>query len=294
MLLGIDKYPCSSPLVGHNAIIRTESLYLVAQGDKYWSDDKVSEDFDFSFRVLSHGYKGVYATFATFKEGISFDLHSEVLKMSKFTHGAIEMLCSPVYRHYLLSNHVPWSAKVNISSYLFSYISLSLSPLVAFIFLIASCYIDNLYKITLDPVILTVISFIIFSILGPISSTVYLKRLEGHLPFKQTTYVQQFTMGFFMFMFYSGTMFWFMMGLTTGQSWGSTRKEHGKVKVFPTYNYHYLFTIMMLLGCITFLTHVCNNWYGAIPLLLIIAMHLIVPILWCGSSSKTQLVDFMV
>lgn len=284
-----------SPLVGHNAVIRTDSLYSAMQEqDKYWSDDKVSEDFDFSFRVLSKGYRGVYVAFATFSEGISFDLHSEVLKMSKFTHGAIEMIFSPVYRQYLTSNKIPWAAKVNISSYLFSYLSLSLSPLVALAFLIASCYVEDLYAITVDPVILTGISFSIFSVLGPISSTLYLNRLQPQSPFGKTTFVQQLTMGIFMFIFYSGTMYWFMLGLTSSQNWGSTRKEHDKVRLFPTYLYHYIFTSTMLIICILFLTIICNNWYGAMPLLFIILMHFIVPILWRGSSPRGQIIEFIV
>lgn len=287
-----------APLVGHNAIIRTTTLHecatLSGSGRMYWSENKVSEDFDFSFRAIVKGYYGVYATFATFQEGISFDLHSELLKMSKFTYGAIEMLTSSAYYHYIGSLNVPWAAKVNITSYLFSYISLALAPIMSLTQLIISCYIEDLYKITLDPVILMAISFLIFSILGPISTWIYLRRisLRGHqliADANQTTlFFRQIVMGLFMFTFYSGSLYWFLLGIIGNKTWGATNKEQGKVIVSKTYKYHYLFTMIYLVTIILILCLVCANWYGAIPSLVIITIHALIPILWRGSTNKNK------
>lgn len=273
-----------SPLVGHNAIIRTTTLYESQTNDRstFWSENKVSEDFDFSFRSMIRGYYGVYATFATFQEGISFDLSAELLKMSKFSYGAVEMLCSKTYYRYILSGNVPWPAKVNITSYLFSYISLALAPIISMIILILSCYIKDLYSITVDPVMLMVTSFVLFSVLGPISTWICLRRFGYH----ETTLISQLIMGLFMFAFYSGSMFWFLMGIVGNRTWGATNKEQGKVNVMRTYRHHYFFTGLYSLATILILSMICANWYGAIPSLVIIIMHVIIPFLWRGSTEK--------
>jgi hypothetical protein len=267
-----------APLVGHNAIIRTSVLYKLATDlHVYWSEDKVSEDFDFSFRSQIDGYKGIYATFATFQEGISFDLYSEVLKMSKFTHGSIEILLSRTYRKYLLSRNVPWMAKLNISSYLFSYLSLALTPILGLNQVILGYYIEDFYKITADPVMLMITSVSIFTILGPVATTIYLTR-SGI----QTCFSVQLKMGLFMFLFYSGSLFWFLGGLIGIRTWGATKKEQGKIAI-SSFKYHYYGTFVYML-CLILILIFCPNWYGSIPIWVIIIGHLVIPLLWRGST----------
>ena len=93
-------------------------------------------------------------------------------------------------------------------------------------------------------------------------------------------------MGLFMFAFYSGSMFWFLLGIIGNRTWGATNKEQGKVNVFQTYRYHFCFTALYLLAIILILLLMCLNWYGAIPSLVIITMHLAIPFLWRGSTEK--------
>lgn len=299
-----------APLVGHNAIIRSSVLREVARGKEnqssgldldwnldleWWNENKVSEDFDFAFRVQVRGYRGVYARFATFQEGISFDLHSELLKMSKFTYGALEMLTSIGYYKYLFSSKVPWAAKINISSYLFSYLALALSPILALLQLILSCYVEDLYNITLDPVILMASSFFIFSILGPISTYVFIRRMakvqDREMP---CTFLDQCKMGGFMFLFYTGSLFWFILGIVGTHSWGSTKKVQGKINTLSTYRIHFIATSIYLVAIILALSLVCFNWYGAIPPITIVIMHYIIPCLWRGSTDTSTRVELLV
>lgn len=290
-----------APLVGHNAIIRTSALQSVKgqaknpSRDIWWSEDKVSEDFDFAFRSMANGYYGVYGVFATFQEGISFELHSELLKMSKFSYGAMEMLCSKAYGKYWLTRNAPWSAKINITSYMFSYLALAIAPIMAMVQLVVSCYVDNLYEITLDPVILMAISFVIFSIIGPISTWITLNRISNiqGLENYRTTFKDQFTLGLFMTAFYTGSLYWYILGIIGNRSWGSTKKEHGKIKVWATYRHHYIATIIYTLGVILALTLGCGNWYGALPSIIMVVMHLVIPMLWRGSSDKGDNTGYM-
>ena len=58
----------------------------------YWSEDKISEDFDCMMRGFNNGYIGRYVTSAgIFLEGITFNYITEYLKISKFALGAAEL-----------------------------------------------------------------------------------------------------------------------------------------------------------------------------------------------------------
>lgn len=138
------------PLVGHNAFLRWSAVKAVARDDRtnknfklYWAEDRVSEDFDLSLRLLTHNYIGRYITYTGtgFQEGVSLTVHDEIIRLKKYAFGACEMgfnrlkdvlacrgIISKSYREFLRSK-VPWHSKLNITGYLGTYFAMSCAVL---------------------------------------------------------------------------------------------------------------------------------------------------------------------
>lgn len=128
-----------APLIGHNIILRKLALDNVSINNKYWKEDRVSEDFDLCLRFHTHGYYGKYMLNYEFPfgEGVSLTYQDEIKKYSKFAYGASEIMFNPIKKWYknlpitqsfiyfLKSKFVPFSSKIGILSYLLTYFSIS-------------------------------------------------------------------------------------------------------------------------------------------------------------------------
>ncbi|NLY10052.1 MAG: hypothetical protein GXZ11_09250 [Tissierellia bacterium] len=89
-------WPCKAlqgffvPLVGHNVFLRKE--ILIKSG--YWSEDKVSEDFDKAICFYNLGYHGKYAQLKglEFTEYVSRTFTEETGKQHRYAYGLFEMI----------------------------------------------------------------------------------------------------------------------------------------------------------------------------------------------------------
>ena len=275
-----------APLVGHNAMISADVLHKVRlvkeTGDEYWREDRVSEDFDFSLRAQQAGYIGVYATFGTFQEGVSLTYMDELAKLSKFAYGASEIILSRDMIRYLKCRNIPWASKVNLCAYLFSYYAIASAILVAPFHMILTCYIEDWYRLTLEPIIVACFSFILFSVLGPLASISILYR-SGI----EKRWTEQITHGLFMFVFYTSVPFAVFQGVIAHLfrlplRWGATRKTiDQQEKVWHViYNFRAQYIVMGLytLFIITALWKICAAWYGYVPICIMVIGHLINPV----------------
>jgi hypothetical protein len=144
--VGIASAVClgdTSPLVGHNAFLRWASVKKVAfQQDgvtKFWSEDRVSEDFDMFIRLASINQFGRYVMYtgSGFQEGVSLTYSDEIIKFKKFAYGGCELIFNKFkdwrklgiickdFSDYLRSEHIQWFQKVSMFAYLSSYLAMA-------------------------------------------------------------------------------------------------------------------------------------------------------------------------
>ena len=91
-----------APLVGHNVMLNHKIVKEVAPPPNrenyihYWSEDRVSEDFDLMMRGCVKNKIGRYiASAGIFYEGVSQQFEVEYCKLGKFAFGAAELTFSP-------------------------------------------------------------------------------------------------------------------------------------------------------------------------------------------------------
>lgn len=187
-----------SPLVGHNAILRMKALreagFVEGGVFKYWSEDRVSEDFDLSMRLQTKDYFGRYIAYpdTDFGEGVTRTFQEEIQKLTKFAYGASEMMLNPVkqwfqkglftktFKEYIFSRQITWYTKLHLCFYLSSYFAIALIPvkfLVNVGFIVAGFYLQTIATTTY---MILVQSVLIFSFVGPISLFVMRMRLYSH------------------------------------------------------------------------------------------------------------------
>jgi len=278
-----------SPLIGHNVMLRFEAMDKVKKHIfeenrfEYWSEDKVSEDFDMSIRLQSEGYIGVYSVFCEFEEGVSLSYEDELSKLSKFAYGASELIFSKNFWRFLICKHIPWYSKVNLTSYLFSYFAIASSIIVSPIHLILTCFIEDWFILTFEPVIVMLFSMILFSVLGPLSSMSILYRTQN-----SKTVCTQFWHGIFMFIFYTGVPFSIFKGIIShifrlSLQWGATRKTINTLdttcNVFYHFKFQYIVMIIYTLILVVSSGFICPGWYIYIPTIVMITGHLLSPFL---------------
>ena len=78
------------PFVGHNAFIRKSSLEKI----NYFSENKVSEDFDAAIRMYEQGFHGKYFKVKglEFSEYCSRIFYEEAIKQNRYIYGIFEMM----------------------------------------------------------------------------------------------------------------------------------------------------------------------------------------------------------
>ena len=147
-----------SPLVGHNVCldlckleeISTSVSTTDAEIKQYFSEDKISEDFDCMIRGFNTGYIGRYITSAgVFLEGVSFNFITEYFKISKFACGAAELTFNPMNRwigkwsegcgvfsqdlvRFIMCENIEWYNKLYILSYILNFMAIAQSHLSLF------------------------------------------------------------------------------------------------------------------------------------------------------------------
>lgn len=295
-----------SPLVGHNAFIRTKYLKNVCLNNmQYWNENTVCEDFDLSLRFQCAGYYGRYISYTgdKFKEGVSPTYCDEIVRFKKYALGTGEItfnkfsnwcshgIFSSTLKQYMKTSNIPWYSKILLLSYICSYFIMALTPLSLIVITVQlrfceKCNTDNVFNITLGMII-------VFSVFLPLTTTIYRWKLHNYdliekMIVLKNEYLQGCKMGLFfgslcVHMLFSLTAYMFGMN----EIFLSSRKEKptwGKINEYKYIlkSYWNVFVFVIIFECL----FVLNYMYGGTDKFTIVAptiftlLHLCIPFLY--------------
>ena len=182
----------TAPFVGHNAVLRWSAVQDIGYNckfdnrEKFWSEDTVSEDFDMSLRLQTHGYLVRLGgwTGDGFKEGVSLTVYDELARWEKYAYGCSELIffpvlqwfrrgmITPLFRRFLFSG-IPLGSKFTTSAYIGTYYAIGASlPLTVMNYFVVGWdngFIDHSY---VDSFRMLVSIFAVFTFLGNVSLAV--------------------------------------------------------------------------------------------------------------------------
>jgi len=324
-----------SPLIGHNAIIRVKAMNKITTTsttsvindivatfkdceytyEKVWSEENVSEDFKMFMDMVENGYYGRYVTYTGdgFVEGVSLSYDDELDKFKKYTYGSCEIMlgsipdicCSkacPINRticRYLRTN-IDFSSKINLISYLCSYISIASSILIVYINYFLYGWYPECMEGLVSPIDVLVQVVLLFFGLGIVSHIVvkmrYDKKKYCKIIIDDIKYIPIYILffGSIQYHLFKVVMNYIFCSKENSKiSWGSTSKEitesTSRCKVFcDTIRKHMdvyiIFGLTTLMMIILSLPVIPERWrideYEAfIPLTLMCGFHMVAPVL---------------
>ena len=238
-----------SPLVGHNAMLRTSALQAAAIDDVetgrklWWSESHVSEDFDCALRLMAHGFYGRYVTYTTskdgsFEEGVSLTHFDELIRLRKYAYGCCEVvfnkfkdwrkkgIFSQLFKNFLKSN-MPIASKIGILAYMGTYFAMA----SAIPFTIMSSFIwsrhevDQLHK----PFDIFAQVTLLFGVYVPLAAaTFYYRRNRDNQSIFHFLW-EEVKGAFVMWFFWAGILYPILTSMITyfldsKIAWGATRK----------------------------------------------------------------------
>lgn len=313
-------YSCSNgfpaPLVGHNVVLRTEALMNVEKlingysptrsPDSWtlWDETRVSEDFVMSIYLQYLGYYGKYVFYdCGFKEGVSLNIVDEITKLKKYIFGVNEVMFYPckewltngitshLYGNFLMSDKISFSAKYSLLSYMGSYYSLALSPIVTCWYYFVKFFNVKNSNLFVNDSLDTIYAcaFIFFGISAMTNILVkvkhkFIKRNIFELVFKEIFY------GLYLTLFFSSVS-WHLLSMMVSfflnlpAKWETTKKEAEKLSIFTliwTYKWMYLFgtglLVLIFYGLISDGEFQNKDPKSVVPFLIMILAHMLLPI----------------
>jgi hypothetical protein len=298
-----------SPLVGHNAFIRTKYLEKVAlienDDEKYWNECTVCEDFDLSLRFQSAGYYGRYISYTgkDFKEGVSPTYCDEIVRFKKYALGTAEItfnkfsdwlkkgIFSETLKGYILSRSIPWYSKILLLSYLCSYFIMAFSPLLLIIITVQSrfcmdCNSDNVFDITLALIL-------IFSCFLPLSTAIYRYKLNNFtMTEKIAVFKDEYWYGLKMGLFFGSICVHMLFSILTfmfgfDETFLSSRKERptwGRLEefkyIFKSYWKVFIFVILFEMLFVLNYLYGYSSIHTLISPTLFVFLHIAIPFLY--------------
>jgi hypothetical protein len=299
-----------APLVGHNALLNFKLLDEIAIIDNetnfkyYWSEDRISEDFDCMMRGCEKGYIGRYCISAgIFLEGISFNYITEYFKVSKFACGAAELTFNPISKWFvkgggffssdiigfIYCKEIEWYNKLAILSYILNFIAIAQAHIAMFYNLLFFEELFYLLPYPLLPVNLMIEGIIVWGLINTIINILFAKRVNFN------TYVvikQQFRELFFTSSLYGSlsvrfSIMYFTHLFNLNISFGATQKDDEKVRLLDwikstkyecgIYTFYliciilrvFVFTVKspihtFYFGCLPLFTNIFWYWFGPI------------------------------
>ncbi|KAI9729930.1 MAG: hypothetical protein M1818_008370 [Claussenomyces sp. TS43310] len=187
-----------APFVGHNAVLRWSALQAISYEcdldhvTKYWSECRVSEDFDLSLRLQSAGYSTRLAAYTGdgFKEGVSLTVYDEIARWEKYAYGAGELIFNPLQNWFtcgpltstfmdFMMSDIRLASKATTVAYFGTYFAIG----GAWIMLLANYFIIGLFNGAIDHWYLDSYKIffsliVVFSLLSNISLAVLRYRLH--------------------------------------------------------------------------------------------------------------------
>ena len=302
-----------SPLIGHNIMIRKKALENISDNNVYWSEDRVSEDFDLCLRFTNAGYYGKFIAYKNkvFQEGVSLSFRDEMNKYSKFAYGASEIIFNPIkdwckkgvltdsFYNFIKYSNAPFTSKIGILGYLMTYFSIASAIIVTPIILIVSCYLEHWELLFFDIFYAFLFLSVLFSIINPVVSYIVKKKLENEtistITQKQyipnVSFFREIMSSIFFCIFYSSISFPIFTGVSShllnlNISWGSTVKNLKSEKWYIIFlkiikEEKKQFLVMIFNGGLLFNIYYleCKNIYVISSLLSLIIGHLLAPFL---------------
>jgi hypothetical protein len=298
-----------SPLVGHNAFIRTKYLEEVAIKEKdndelkYWNENTVCEDFDLSLRFQSAGYYGRYISYTgkDFMEGVSPTYCDEIVRFKKYSLGTAEITFNPfnewysngifskTIKEYLKSKPIPWYSKVLLLSYLCSYYIMALSPLTLVTTILALRFCSDCGNESIFNILIGIIG--IFSIFLPFTTAIY--RLKFHDKYniiqKITVIKDEYVYGFKMGLFFGSLGVHMLFSILTymfnfDEVFLSSRKEKptwGKIEEFKyiAKSYWKVFAFVLFFEALFVVNYLFGygDYIALIPPSLLAILHIGIP-----------------
>lgn len=305
-----------APLVGHNVVLRWEALQNVEKlmngygsirspdSWRLWDEGRVSEDFVMSIYLQYLGYYGKYVFYdCGFKEGVSLNIVDEITKLKKYIYGVNEVMFYPcrywltdgimshLYGNFLMSDKISFSTKYALLSYMGSYYSLALSPIVTCWYYFVKFFNaknSNLFvNDSLDTVYACAFIFFGVSVISNMlvkTKHKFVKRTFYELFFKEISY------GLYLTLFFS-CVSWHLLTMMSSfflnfpAKWETTKKEAERLPITTliwTYKWMYLtgvgFLILILYGLISDGDYQNKDPKSVVPLLIMILSHMLLPI----------------
>jgi hypothetical protein len=280
-----------SPFVGHNAFIRMKALLDVAEtSDSYFSEEHVSEDFEFSMRLQMGGWTGRYVCFGAatnleYEEGVTLNVFDEVIRLEKYAYGVNEIIFNPVrewrrrgifgatFKRYMQSDEVSTITKYNILGYMGTYYALALSPAAVIVHYLGFFMCPYWAALTVTGENILYGCALVFAVLTPIA-TILLKWKMG----LQVKVLKECAFTVVYSLFFCGISFQLLraiMGHALGwpaMNWGATAKEGTSRKTVLVNGLRVMYPSIILslieLGIILFGWKYMGwvNWRGIVPL----------------------------
>lgn len=299
ILIGTSLH-CMAPFVGHNALINHDLLEDIAEENPtngfkyYWSENKISEDFDCMIRGCKKGYIGRYvASSGIFLEGISFDYLTEYFKLSKFACGAAELTFNPMsswfvknegifsknMKDFIWCEEIEWYNKLNIVSYIVNFFSIAQSH---FALLYNLFFFESLVQILpfyLTPVNLMFENLFIWCLLTTFFNILYSKKINFnfYIVLKQQLREICFTSCLYGSLSVKFSIMYFIHLFHLNISFGATQKDDKKIKAYEWFystKYEFIiynvYLVFILVRIFVFPVKSCFHtfYFGTLPLLI--------------------------
>ena len=307
-----------APLVGHNALLNFKLLDEIATIDNetnfkyYWSEDRISEDFDCMMRGCEKGYIGRYCISAgIFLEGISFSYMTEYFKVSKFACGAAELTFNPISKWFvkgggffssdiigfIYCKEIEWYNKLAILSYILNFIAIAQAHIAMFYNLLFFEQLFYLLPYPLLPVNLMIEGMIVWGLINTIINVLFAKRVNFN---KYVVLKQQFRELFFTSSLYGSLSIRFSIMYLThllnlNISFGATQKDDEKVRLLDwiistkyecgIYTF-YLICIILRVFVFTVKSKIHTFYFGCLPLFTSIFWYWFGPVIYDILPSK--------
>lgn len=184
-----------APFVGHNAVLRWSAVQDVAHptadGDKYWSESTVSEDFDMALRLQISGYVIRLAAYAGdgFKEGVSLTVYDELARWEKYAYGCSELIFeplvrwpqkgpfTPLFRNFIVSS-MPLPSKITIMAYIGTYFAIASTWLLTLLnYCMTGWYNGHLDHYYIDSFKIYFAIIVVFTAFGNASLAIFRYRI---------------------------------------------------------------------------------------------------------------------
>ncbi|KAJ3053872.1 hypothetical protein HK097_003205 [Rhizophlyctis rosea] len=309
-------YVCASgdtaPFVGHNAFLRWSAIKDVSYRDgdliKFWSESRVSEDFDMALRLQMQGYILRYITYTKgeFQEGVSLTVYDEIKRFEKYSYGASEVVFNPfiqwprhgpftkLFRTYLWSS-VPLWTKLGACAYLFNYFAIGAGWILTMVnYFVLGWYYYAMDHFLLPQFEILITIMVIFGIWSPIALSIHRFRTNQGSLFRTLWENAKWTP--LLVMFFAGLSFHISRALVCHLfslriSWTATAKEADGAgyfvsleKILKKYWPMYAFFGVLLAGIIFLAVFGNPDWAITTPTILapalfMISAHMIMPLL---------------